>query len=84
MQAIGGMGYEGGLETLLDDYDRESWEYSILTLAIEALEVASKVENEQLSRISELEQHSGTLHAIVKEKSGWSGTIRCRVCGWKR
>jgi hypothetical protein len=72
------------LLAIRDEVDRESWKWAALTEAIDCVRQAAVLENNLNARISELEEHAGTLHNIVKANAGWAGTIRCRVCGWRK
>ena len=72
------------LLAIRDGVDRESWKYEALTEAIDCVRQAAVIENDLNARISELEEHAGTLHNIVKESTGGAGTIGCRVCGWRK
>ena len=77
------MSYTGGLEEMIYDYDRDSWEWHVMQTAIETLEKYSKMENELNSRISYLEEHSGTLHEIIHGQTD-VGSKKCNVCGWRK
>ena len=72
------------LLAIRDEVSRESWKYAALTEAIDAVRQAAVIELDLAVQISELEEHAGTLHNIVKGGTGGAGTTGCRVCGWRK
>ena len=66
-----------------ENMDRDSWELEALTESLDAVRKAALLENELNARISELEEHAGTLHEIIHGQTD-VGSKKCNVCGWRK